>query len=76
MDWSEGWVGLVVGANPIGGWLFGLFIGKYLMVLGRKKIMFVSLIISVITLVALGLCYELRYEKNWFMIVSLASRFL
>ena len=76
LHWGAGWVGLVVGINPVGGWLFGLFIGKYLVKIGRRKVMLISLIVTVITLFALGLTYELRFHSNWFMVVSLVSRFI
>lgn len=61
--------------NPVGGWAFGYVAGKFLMKFGRKNMMFWSIIVSAITSLAMGWGYLLKDYPNWFMTVSMASRF-
>ena len=55
---SAEWIGIIIGIYTIGGFIFGLFVAKFMSQIGRKKMMIASTTITVITLVALGLlCY-------------------
>ena len=55
---STKWIGIIIGIHPVGGFIFGLFVAKFMSQIGRKKMMIASTTITVITLVALGcLCY-------------------
>jgi len=59
---SNGVIGMIIGIHPIGGFFFGFFVSKFMMRIGRKVLMLWSLIVTVITLTAMGLCYHLRYH--------------
>ena len=49
---SSGWIGIIIGIHPVGGFIFGLFVAKFMSQIGRKKMMIASTTITVITLVA------------------------
>ena len=72
---GEGAVGLVIGMNPVGGFLFGLVVAQFMQKLGRRPIMLVSLITTVLTLVGLGLSYYLNKSDSAFLAVGLITRF-
>mmetsp|Transcript_121397 Transcript_121397/g.170710 ORF Transcript_121397/g.170710 Transcript_121397/m.170710 type:complete len:173 (-) Transcript_121397:1129-1647(-) len=68
-------VGMVIGVNPIGGWIFGFIAGKILMIFGRKKMMLLCLFVSAITITAMGMTYLLQDNQALFLTVALTSRF-
>lgn len=51
-----------------------MFMSKKLMKIGRKKVMLLSLITTVITLITMGASYYLKDEPTWFFIVNLIAR--
>jgi MFS family permease len=53
-------IGLVFSMHPVGGFLFGLVVAKFMEQIGRRTLMWTSLVVTVITLIALGLSYYLR----------------
>lgn len=67
-------VGFVIGIHPLSGFLFGMVMSKYLMNFGRKKVMLVSLFVTVLTLIGMGLSYLIKGTPIAFFIVNLICR--
>lgn len=55
-------MGLIIGIHPLFGFLFGIFISKYMMTFGRRTVMLVSIMMTILTLVAMGLTWYLRFD--------------
>jgi MFS family permease len=60
--------------HPACGFIFGMFMSKYLMNLGRKRVMLLSILTTIITCFIMGISYYLKYHKTWFFIVNLIAR--
>lgn len=54
-------MGLIIGIHPLCGFFFGIFISKYLMTFGRRRVMLISIIVTILTLTAMGLSWYLRF---------------
>lgn len=68
-------IGLVIGMHPVGGFIFGLIVAKFMVKLGRRNLMWGSLVVTVLTLVLLGVSYYMTSNSGLFLAVGLISRF-
>ncbi|EGR32568.1 major facilitator superfamily protein, putative [Ichthyophthirius multifiliis] len=67
--------GLVFSMNPVGSFLISFYIGSMMERLGKKQIMFWSMLVQVLTVVTFGLIYYIN-DKTTFIIVSMVTRFI
>lgn len=67
--------GLVIGMHPVGGFLFGLLVAKFMVRMGRRNLMCGSLIVTVITLILMGISYYMENSHGLFLATGLIARF-
>jgi predicted MFS family arabinose efflux permease len=67
--------GLVIGMHPVGGFLFGLLVAKFMVRMGRRNLMWGSLVVTVITLILMGTSYYMEKSHGLFLAVGLLARF-
>lgn len=61
--------------HPVGGFLFGLIVAKFMVKMGRRNLMGGSLIVTVMTLILMGVSYYTEGISSLFLIIGLVARF-
>jgi len=73
---STFWIGMIFAVLPLGSVAAGLPIGKYMLLLGRKRVMFVGLVVNCISILALAFIANIKNNPAIFIAIAIVSRLL